>query len=137
MQVGAEDDVWLDAQDSLDANTEDTASVDAEDNLVNVDGDGEDYEDDVWEEPEDNVLVHATYDAWMLRKILSMLAWLKKLASCLPTLPSITYICNCIHRAYSQQSSEQTKNLIDDCKITLSNQQFTSRINMSMSFISK
>ena len=99
MQVGAEDDVWLDAQDSLDANAEDTASVDAEDNLVNVDVDGEDYEDDVWEEAEDNVLVHATYEDWILMKILSMLAWLRKLAPCLPTLPSITYIGNCIHKS--------------------------------------
>ena len=103
MQVGAEDD----AQDSVDANTEDTASVDAEDYLVNVDVDEEDYEDDVWEDAEDNVwedveenvLAHAKYDAWMLMKILSMLAWLKKLALCLPTLPSITYIGNCIHKS--------------------------------------
>ena len=82
------------------ANAEDTVSVDAVDNLVTAGVvDGEDDDSDVWEDAENNVRAHAKYYAWMLMKILSILVWLNKLSSCLPTLPSIPYIGNCIHKS--------------------------------------
>ena len=82
------------------ANAEDTVSVDAVDNLVNAGVvDGEDDDSDVWEDAENNVWAHAKYYAWMLMKILSILVSLNKLSLCLPTLPSIPYIGNCIHKS--------------------------------------
>ena len=81
-------------------NAEDTVSVDAVDNLVTAGVvDGEDDDSDVWEDAENNVWAHAKYYAWMLMKILSILVWLNKLSSCLPTLPSIPCIGNCIHKS--------------------------------------
>ena len=81
-------------------NAEDTVSVDAVDNLVTAGVvDGEDDDSDVWEDAENNVWAHAKYYAWMLMKILSILVWLNKLSLCLPTLPSIPYIGNCIHKS--------------------------------------
>ena len=89
-------------------NAEDTVSLDAVDNLVNagvVDGEDddsdvwEDAEDSVWENVEDNDWAHTKYYAWMLMKILSILVSLNKLSLCLPTLPSIPYIGNCIHKS--------------------------------------
>ena len=81
-------------------NAEDTVSLDAVDNLVTAGVvDGEDDDSDVWEDAENNVWAHAKYYAWMLMKILSILVSLNKLSLCLPTLPSIPYIGNCIHKS--------------------------------------